>query len=105
VIYTAHPYGTQVRFAMSLPKALALCRKHEASPPATPCAGFTAYGEDGTVVVAVLDGTRATLVHECTHAVLHVLGRVGIDPTQAAGEPMAYLLESMYAAAEPLIQP
>lgn len=47
-------------------------------------------------VVAVLDGSHATLVHECVHLALWILDRVGIDPRDSSGESMAYLTDWLY---------
>lgn len=99
MIYHAKPYGVKVRFAPTLKQARAICTKLKVLLP-TDCVGFTTWAPDGSIIVAVLDGNRATLVHECTHAALFVLQHVGIDPFAANGEPMAYLLDSMYAACD-----
>lgn len=99
MIYHAKPYGVKVRFAPSLKQARAICSRMGVSLPEG-CVGFTAWAPDGSIILAVLDGNRATLVHECTHAALFVLEHVGIDPFASNGEPMAYLLDSMYTACE-----
>jgi hypothetical protein len=99
MIYHAQPYGIKVRFAFTERMARYLFRRFKAEW-IDGCAGLTAWADDGSIILVVLDGKRATLVHECTHAALFVLEHVGIDPFASNGEPMAYLLDSMYTACE-----
>lgn len=103
MIYNAKPYGVKVRFAPTLAQARAVCTRLGITMPEG-CVGFTSWLSDGSILLAVLDGSRATLVHECTHAALFVMEFVGIDPFASNGEPMAYLLDSMYTACEASLQ-
>ncbi|BAN92360.1 hypothetical protein X534_gp49 [Ralstonia phage RSB3] len=59
------------------------------------CDGMAASTADGWVL-GWFDGNPATLVHECVHVALWLLADVGIDPQAERGEPMAYLVDSMF---------
>lgn len=92
--YTAHPYGCKV--FLYTDAALFYKRTGES---AFGCAGMTAW-LDGNLAMYVGDCNPATLVHEITHAVLFILGYVGIDPASSNGESMAYLMDNMFSAFE-----
>lgn len=99
--YTAAPYGRRVKLYLT-EKALnrALARlKWERAPGAL----GLCYNTPKAILLRVRDKSKYTLLHECTHAALMILEHVGIDPTAAGGEPMAYLLEHMYAHFAPAI--
>ena len=90
--YTAQPYGCKVFLYTD---AETYYKKTEES--VFGCAGMTTW-LDGNLAMYVGDGDKATLVHECTHAVLYILEYVGIEPLSSNGEPMAYLMDNMYSA-------
>jgi hypothetical protein len=90
--YTAAPYGCKVCLYTD---AELFYKKTGES--VFGCAGMTAW-LDGNLAMYVGDNDPSTLVHECTHAVLFILGYVGIDPASSNGEPMAYLMDNMFSA-------
>lgn len=91
--YIANPYGSEVFFTQDARQF-----KRKAGFAVEDAAGITHWDENGTaIIVYVGDGLLETLVHECCHATLFVLQRVGIDPSCGNGEPMAYLMDSMFA--------
>jgi hypothetical protein len=96
--YTAAPYGVKVRFTTSQLGLDRLAKRAGLEPP-TGIAGCC-FWKGGELVIVVLDGSRATLVHECGHAVMFILQHVGIDPTDSNGEAYCYLLDHMYARFE-----
>lgn len=96
--YTAAPYGIKVRFTNS-PAGLRRLARRAGIPEPTDVVGSCFWTADG-LAVAVLDGERATLVHECGHAAMFILQHVGIDPTDSNGEAYCYLLDHMYARFE-----
>lgn len=61
---------------------------------------FPAQNEAGArlYVVGWFDGELPTLVHECGHLAVFVLGHAGIDPKDSAGEPLCYVLDYVFAA-------
>jgi len=68
-------------------------------------AGYTLPIPGGAIIITVLDGSLATLVHECGHAAMFILQRCGIDPTDSNGETYCYLLEDLFTQARALIHP
>lgn len=94
VKYTAHPYGTTV---LLCPTEKALKRAVERFNLEDPGNALGVFYDvpGGPLILSARDGCALTLVHECTHATLAILAHVGIDPREARGEPMAYLLEHM----------
>jgi hypothetical protein len=101
--YTAAPYGVKVRFTTTQAGLQRLCKRLRLDVP-TDVVGWCAQA-DGELVVAVLDGSRATLVHECGHAAMFVLQHVGINPTDSNGEAYCYLLDHMFARFEKRLSP
>ena len=94
--YTAAPYGVKVLFTNTAAGLRRLAERFGYEFP-TDTLGCVLRPADGPLVVAVLDGNRATLVHECGHAALYVMNTVGINPYSASGEPFCYLLDHMYS--------
>lgn len=100
----AHPYGAQVALVNS-PEGWARLGK-ELDIPADECnevilnepAGITVRMR-GTICVGVFDGDLATLVHELVHVGIRILKHVGIKPASQNGEPLAYLVDNLYARA------
>ena len=56
-------------------------------------------GKDGIWTYLVFAKNKHTLVHELTHAVLHVFERCGINPTECNGEPFCYMLSQLFLEA------
>ena len=52
-------------------------------------------GHDEMWTYLVWGNAPHTLVHELSHAVLHVFERCGIDPREAGGEPFCYMLSQL----------
>lgn len=99
--YVAAPYGRRVKLYLTekaLNRALARLKMERA-----PTALGLCYDAPKAILLRVRDKSKLTLLHECTHAALNILGHVGIDPLEAGGEPMAYLLEHMYGHFAPHI--
>lgn len=46
----------------------------------------------------------ASLVHECSHAVLDTFSRIESDPREGCGEPFCYLLDTLVSAALPILK-
>lgn len=100
----AHPYGVEVAIVNSTERFEALGR--ELDVPADDItemllcdpAGITVRLRS-TLCVGVFDADLATLVHELVHVGVRILQRAGIKPTHANGEPLAYLVENLYARA------
>ena len=101
--YTAAPYGRRVRLVTTEEDLARACKRAGRDTPIG-LAGCVFWSGSG-LVLAVLDGQRCTLVHECVHAALFILQFVGIDPTESNGEAMAYLTDHMYAHFERHISP
>ena len=57
-------------------------------------------GKDGVWTYLIWAKHRHTMVHELSHAVLHVFERCGIDPREAGGEPFCYLLSQLVLDSE-----
>lgn len=91
--YIANPYGSEVFFTQDANRF-----KRLAGFAVEDAAGITHWDENGTAIIMYVgDGLLETLVHECCHATLYIFQRVGIDPACGNGEPMAYLLDSMFS--------
>jgi hypothetical protein len=80
--------------ALGEAEARRLCRKYNVQFPV----GTEGFEVDAgpVVLVVVLDGRLDTLVHECCHACLDILGNAGINPRASHGEPLCYLLDNMF---------
>jgi len=52
-------------------------------------------GKDGFWTYLIWGEGTPQIVHELSHAVLHVFERCGIDPREAGGEPFCYLLSQL----------
>lgn len=59
--------------------------------------GWTIADDSGNFYVGVFDGNPATVVHESVHIAMTILERVGIEPYEANGEPVAYLVDHLFA--------
>lgn len=92
--YTAAPYGVKVLYALT-EKALAKLAEEYWFDPSPDSAGIC-FNRGTTMVIRVRDDHPSTLMHECCHASLAIMAHVGINPCEANGEPMCYLLEHMW---------
>ena len=52
-------------------------------------------GKDGMWTYLIWADNFPSLVHEISHAVLHVFERCGIDPRDSGGEPFCYMLSQL----------
>lgn len=59
------------------------------------CGSFTAH-TDGSLYLGWFDGALPTLVHECVHAGMYVLGDCGIDPRHDTGEALCFLTDHLF---------
>ena len=89
----AHPYGMTIRFALSQREADRLGKRYNIDTAGA--AGWTII-TNGVCLLAVCDGKQSTLVHECIHAAVEILTRVGIDPLSNDAEPLTYLSEYIF---------
>jgi hypothetical protein len=90
--YLANPYGVSVYL---ITNEVEWNKKNNTSVEG--CSGLTVWTDKG-IMIYVGDHSLSTMVHECTHAVLYILEYVGIEPLSSNGEPMAYLMDSMFTA-------
>lgn len=106
--YTARPYGDTVIFVKTVAAAervMSHFNKGDFSGT-TPdyVAGFCSGNRVGPILVAVLSGGSATLIHEVTHAAMKILNRQAIKSIAgSAEEPLAYLIEDLFAAFSPYL--
>ncbi|QYD70160.1 hypothetical protein KZJ38_07595 [Paraburkholderia edwinii] len=93
---TVPPYGVKVTFT-DKPKTYGVLRDTEAPVGAAGMCGHDGYGN---FVVGVFDRKPSTLVHECVHASIMILGMVGIDVRNDNGEAMAYLTDWLWSSGQ-----
>lgn len=85
------PYGLRITFTDALREFHGLAPGYDG----TGAVGACAPGKRVDLVVGVFDRRWQTLVHECTHAAVSLLQRVGIDPLSNNAEPLAYLVDHL----------
>ena len=89
------PYGLRITFTDALREFHSLAPGYDGRDAAGACAP----GKRVDLVVGVFDRRWQTVVHECTHAAVMVLQRVGIDPLSNNAEPLAYLVDHLTSTA------
>lgn len=89
------PYGLRITFTDSLREFHSLAPGYDGSDADGACAP----GKRADLVVGVFDRRWQTVVHECIHAAVTVLQRVGIDPLSNNSEPLAYMAEHLVSTA------